>query len=186
MPAYLDCPGCSCLVAARDASCPFCGTALRSGHAPAWLALGFVAALGTLSISCNDKDDGDTVTNTVSDSNGPDSNGDVSDSSNPTVGVTYAGPDESSESDPGFSSSDGPPDPTTTNGPTNDPSNGEGATYAGPDETSSTDPNTTSTTTTEADSDGTDGDGETETGTSGDSTSEGSSSSTGSESSSSG
>ena len=159
MPAYLDCPGCSCLVAARDSSCPFCGAALRSAYSPAWLTLGFVAALGSLTISCGDKSDNDddTVADSVSDSQGPDSNGDVSDSSNPTVGVTYAGPDESSVSDPGFSSSgDGPPDPTTST--TNDPSNGEGTTYAGPDETGSTEtaPDT-STTSTGTDSDGTDG-----------------------------
>lgn len=184
MPAYLDCPGCSCLVAARDASCPFCGAALRSTYSPAWLTLGFVAALGSLTISCGDKSDNDddTVADSVSDGQGPASNGDVSDSSNPTVGVTYAGPDESSVSDPYSSSSgDVPPDPTTTTAdPTNDPSNGEGSTYAGPDETGSTEttPNTSTTTTTDTDgeteTDGSDSTGDSESsGSTGDSSTSG-------------
>ncbi|HEY0138513.1 MAG TPA: hypothetical protein VGB85_30725 [Nannocystis sp.] len=134
MRAYQDCPGCACLVGAHEAACPFCGQALRSVTASGWLTLGLVLSLGTVSISCGDKDGetDDTVTASNSDSQGPDSNGDVTDTNPYPDGVTYAGPDESSVSDPYASTSDSS-DPNTT--PDSSP---DGSTYAGPDENSTT------------------------------------------------
>lgn len=165
MRAYLDCPGCSCLVAVGESACPFCGHAVRSAGAPSWLGLGLVLTLGAATISCGDKggdaETDDTVTASESQSSqGPDSNGDVSDSTTFPDGATYAGPDETWTT--------GPLPGTTTEGPGSssttvpDPTNAEGSTYAGPDETDSFDSDSdsttsTSTTTTTESSSGTEG-----------------------------
>lgn len=127
---YQDCPGCSCLVGVAESSCPFCGQVLRSVAATGWLTLGLVLTLGTVSISCGEKDGNttDTVTAGSDESQGPDSNGDTTDPNDPSVGVTYAGPDEDSITDPTGSS--GGPHTTVDSTP-------DGSTYAGPDESAS-------------------------------------------------
>lgn len=140
MRSYMDCPACSCLIDAKESSCPFCGATLRSAGAPSWLTLGLALSLGMASVSCVDKNSGDPVGETVTDTQSSETT-QTNNGGQTTVdpdfpdGVTYAGPDEEWTTSWG-SSSTGPttlPDYTTS----------DASTYAGPDETTTTDWTTT-------------------------------------------
>jgi hypothetical protein len=149
MRQFNECVACSCLVDARDAACPFCGaSAPRSTGVPGvpWLALGFVLGLGLFDIGCVDKM-GDTTNDSLSaegvtyagpDPYNSDPYGDTTLDPTNAEGVTYAGPDETSF--PLTTSGASTTSATTTDNPTNDPSNNaEASTYAGPDESTSLD-----------------------------------------------
>lgn len=154
MVGYVDCEGCGCLIRAEESRCPFCDRRGSLISSAALKLFGLAAGLSLATMSCAaDEGTGDTIS-------GDEQNADA---------VTYAGPDDTSITDPGTSSPMTATSTTTTTSTestvTYDPTDADAVTYAGPDESTSTNPfpETTSTGT----DTGTTGSTGTETGSSG-------------------